>query len=81
MTQIETTRTYLVVFIEGETIFSERMILRDMVNPKEGATMEYHYSMMDKTDKILDLRVGERLIMNFSRDNSSDSSGMIKRIA
>lgn len=79
MKNINTKRIYLVIFIEDEYLFSERMGFSDIFNQDGDDVSEYNYAMQDNADAILDLKIGERLSMNFNRDNK-DSGGVIKRI-
>lgn len=76
-------RRFAIAFIEGTATVSNPSVTIGQIVGTETAPdldgFEYQYSMKDNLDAILDLRVGERLKMNFNRDNE-DSAGFIKRI-
>jgi PDZ domain-containing secreted protein len=77
MVQINSTRKYSVVFIEGDSTFSGFF---DIVNIlQNNDDYEWKNAVNESIDQVLDLKVGERLSMKFNRDNS-DSDGFIKRI-
>jgi hypothetical protein len=71
-------RQYVIAFIEGEAAVNDTLSLEQIYNTGK-SDWEYLYAIQDKIDYILDLKVGERLEMNFNRDNT-DSRGLIKRI-
>lgn len=77
MKDLPSNRQYLVAFIEGEAIETHYPTLSDILNPAD--EWEWKYAIQEDFDKILDLKIGERLMMNFNRDNK-DSSGILKRI-
>lgn len=71
-------RMFTVVFLEGDYTFSDPGVsLGQIIKVK--STKEWEFACHDNIDAILDLKVGERLQMNFNRDNP-DSAGFIKRI-
>lgn len=71
-------RLFTVVFLEDNFTFSDPGVSLNKIL-FEGGGEEYKYAIADNIDNVLDLKIGERLIMNFNRDNS-DSQGFIKRI-
>lgn len=70
-----TRRRYVMAWIECQAAESLEMGLADIV----GSDLEACFSVIDRLDDVLDLRVGERLQIRFNRDNT-DSEGFIKRI-
>ncbi len=81
--QINSKRMFAVVFIEGESTYSNPAVKLHEIYPEGhvpmGSQWEWHYAIQDNIDEVLDLKPGERLQMNFNRDNA-DSAGFIKRI-
>lgn len=75
-----TKRTYAIAFIEGDSTNSHPAIsLSEILREEPTNDYEYYYAIQENLDAVLDLKVGDRLQMNFNRDNE-DSAGFIKRI-
>lgn len=81
---LPTKRAFAIVFIEADVTASfpcrtlQEILAAD--NSKNNSNdFEYIYAIQDNIDAVLDLKLGERLMMNFNRD-SADSTGFIKRI-
>lgn len=70
-------RYYVIAFIEGNGCYTNFLTLETIL---EDSNDEYKYSIHERIEDILKLEVGERLRMNFNRDNTRDSEGFIKRI-
>lgn len=71
-------REYAIAYIENEMVGScPRLFLDDIISNQN--EYEYMYAIKDEMDRVLDLKVGERLHIKFNRDNP-DSDGFIKRI-
>jgi hypothetical protein len=82
MNTLQSIRIYTIVYLESDFTYSNPCVkLSDIYDDdyKEGKDFEWKYAIQDNIDKVLDLREGERLQMNFNRDNK-DSAGFIKRI-
>lgn len=71
-------RQFALAFIEGESTTTALPTLNEILSDENNA-WEWQYALQDNIDAVLDLKVGERLNMNFNRDNA-DSFGTIKRI-
>lgn len=71
-------RKFVVAFIEGDAAVTQFPTLAEILTEKNGNDWEWKYAIQDKFDELLDLKVGDRLLMNFNRDNA-DSAGYIKR--
>lgn len=78
---LPSTRQYLVAFIEGDAICSYFVKLSEILNDPDGygSNQEYCYALQERFDELLDLKIGERLLVQFNRDDK-DSEGFIKRI-
>lgn len=78
MTTINSKRLFTVAYLEANFTYSNPGLNLEQVylNDEE---LEWKYAIQENIDKVLDLKVDERLVMNFNRDNS-DSAGFIKRI-
>jgi hypothetical protein len=72
-------RKFLIVFIEGVSSVVSRELSLNEILKEDNNAWEYIYAIQDNIDNILDLKLGERLEMQFNRDNK-DSFGIIKRI-
>lgn len=73
---------FAVVFIEGDSTYSNPCVrLSELIydNDSDENGYEWQYSICENMPAVMELKVGERLQMNFSRDNP-DSAGFIKRI-
>jgi hypothetical protein len=77
-TNLPSSRRYAIAFIEGDAACTYFPTLSDILDSSDD--MEYKYAIQEEFDKLLDLKVGDRLLMNFNRDNT-DSAGYIKRTA
>lgn len=80
--KLHSIRFFLIAFIEDNSIsthFETLENILDMTPGNNNNDCEYRYAMQDNIDNILDLKVGERLLMKFNRDNP-DSEGYIKRV-
>lgn len=72
-------RHYSLAWIENKTPCTLTCAsVFDLFNTGDNA-YEYCYAVQDNADAVLDLKVGERTLMNFNRDNP-DSSGYIIRV-
>lgn len=72
------TRKYIIAFIEGDSAHSFTQTIKDILD--DSHEWEWCYACHERLDDILDLKVNDRLSMEFNRDND-DSVGYIKRIA
>lgn len=78
-TELPSARRYVVAFIEGNAACTYFPTLADILDDSEGNDYEWKYAVQERFDDLLDLKIGDRLLMNFNRDNT-DSTGYIKRI-
>ncbi len=74
--ELPSSRQYVVAFIEGESANTFFPTLSEILTDDN---MEWKYAIQEDFDKLLDLKIGDRLLMNFNRDNI-DSAGYIKRV-
>ncbi len=77
MKNLNSKRLFIVTFIEGDDSFTKDNVSLELLLSNDNS--EWIYACQEEIDNILDLKVGERFVMNFNRDNA-DSLGMIKRI-
>lgn len=75
--ELPSSRKYVVAFIEGSANCQYFPTLAEIL---DDSNAEWKYAIQEDFDKLLDLKVGERMMMQFNRDNT-DSTGFIKRVA
>lgn len=74
---ILTRRIFECVWFEGTTLTHKVVPLHRILNQIENE-FEYIYAIADDMDKVLDLKKGETISFQFTRDNSS-SIGILRR--
>jgi hypothetical protein len=75
-THLPSKRKYVVAFIEGTAAVTQFPSLSEIL---EDSNDEWKYALQEHLDRVLDLKVGERIQLHFNRDNA-DSLGQIKRV-
>jgi hypothetical protein len=80
-TLVTSVRIFTVAYLENNFTYSNPCVkLTEIYENDDYESYEWKNAVQDNIDSVLDLRVGERLQMNFNRDNQQDSAGFIKRI-
>lgn len=77
MKNMNSHRHYIAAYIEYDRPLTSSFSLMDVLDDTDD--MEWKYAVQDEIDKLLDLKIGERMQCQFNRDNF-DSQGWIKRI-
>lgn len=76
---INSKRKFTVAYLQGNMVcYNSDLSLKDILDNQ--ADFEMIFSIRENIDDILDLKIGERFMMNFNRD-IEDSKGFIKRIS
>lgn len=73
-----TKRKFAIAYIESFEPVAIKTDLHRILN--DSNDYEWAYSIRENFDSLLDLKIGERLQMQFNRDNEN-STGFIQRIA
>lgn len=69
--------SFAIAYVDGDIPMSFTNSLDDILVDSDA---EYKYAIHERIKDVLTLEVGERMPMFFNRDNSKDSTGIIKRI-